>query len=195
MPKPSIPPGKTYPAELPEIFERGNRGDLTVLPDLQQAFAEYPELAAALGDMVAHAEQSFLSMAMSQSLTSKEAISCQVADLRKRLAATTTSELEKLLVDRIAISFLWVYHADVDLANHLQRQPGAPCTQAAQKRLDRAHQRYLTSIKTLAMVQKLVRPCLSPVDMLSRAVPETATGTRFKGRQKDSVTDGAPVLN
>jgi hypothetical protein len=42
--------------------------------------------------------------------------------------ATATSELEKLLVDRVVISWLEVYHGNIDLANQLLRVSGASKT-------------------------------------------------------------------
>src|SRR4051794_33750082 len=64
----------------------------------------------------------------------------------------------------------------VSLAGHLLRGvEAAPATQAAQKRLDRAHARFLSSIKTLATVQKLVRPAVSPPDLLTRPAADTTT--------------------
>ena len=153
-----------------------NRGDATVLPELKKAFDDYPEFVVHCGDLVRLAERALLDLAAGSSLAVREAIARQVAALRERLAATATSELERLLVDRVVISWLEVYHSDIDLAGRLVNQPEASAaTQAAQKRLDRAHQRYLTAIKSLATVQKLVRPPLSPFDLAQRSIPETTT--------------------
>jgi hypothetical protein len=55
---------------------------------------------------------------------------------------TATSELEKLLVYRVVISWIEVYHGDMELANQLLNVSGASKTaQAAQRRLDHAHAR------------------------------------------------------
>ncbi len=84
--------------------------------------------------------------------------------------ATASSELEYLLIDRIAICWLGVNYYEQDAASQLLSQPGsAASTDAAQKRLDRAHQRYLTAAKSLGVVQKLLRRCPSTYDLL-RAV-------------------------
>ena len=42
--KPTLPPGKTYPAELQTLLEKASQGDLSVLPELKKAFDENPEL-------------------------------------------------------------------------------------------------------------------------------------------------------
>src|SRR5262249_45869892 len=148
----------------------GNAGDLTALPALRELFDNNPEFAAEVGSLVRHAEQSLLLLAAGKSLTLKEAISRQVAELRERLVATARSELERLLVDRVVVSWLEVYYCDTDLADHLRKGLGPNASaQAAQKRLDRAHARYLAAVKALATVQKLVRPSL-PSDGALRLV-------------------------
>jgi hypothetical protein len=102
-------------------------------------------------------------------LPAKEANGRRLNELRARLTAAARCELEKLLVDRISVTWPKVYHADVDLTQHLLASPGAPpAGEAAQKRLDAAHRRFLTSVKTLAPVQKLVRPAPPPFEFLKR---------------------------
>jgi hypothetical protein len=101
-------------------------------------------------------------------------------ELRARLAATATSELERLLIDRVCLSWLEVYHSDIDLAQKLLASPGAsPASQAAEKRLDAAHRRFLTATKALAVLQKLVRPAPSPFELL-RPVAEAGARTPAK---------------
>ena len=125
------PKEKVYPAEVKELLERGNSGDPTAVPELKKMFTENPELAAALGDLVRHAEQALLTLAAGESFTAREAIAHQVAQLRDRLARTAASELEKLLVDRVAVSWVEVYFGDVELAHQLLRGAGdAPASGA-----------------------------------------------------------------
>jgi hypothetical protein len=190
------PEQKVYPAEVQTILQRGNAGDPTVLPQLRQVFDAHPELVAPLGDLVRHAEQALVALAAGPCLTAREAISRRVHELRTKLNATATNELERLLVDRVCVSWLEVYHADVALAEHQLGLPGAaPATQAAQKRLDAAHRRYLTAVKTLAVVQKLLRPVTSTLELL--AGPGTGAGPRRTARPARcaSPAEGVPVLN
>ena len=174
-------PTKPYPAELKAVLERANAGDETVLPQLKKAFDEHPELVPLFGDMVEHAKQALLTLAAGRCLTAREAVGREMSELRARLAATAATELERLLVDRICLCWLAVNHADIDLAQKLLANPGAsPAGQAAQKRLDAAHQRFLTATKALAVLQKLTRPAPSPVDFLSRPVTEAGARTPAK---------------
>jgi hypothetical protein len=166
-------------ARVKELVDRGHAGDLTVLPALRELFNNNPGFAAEVGSLVRHAEQSLLLLAAGKSLTLREAISRQVAELRERLAATARSELERLLVDRIVLCWMQVYYCDVELTDHVRKGLGANAsTQAAQKRLDRAHMRYLSAVKALATVQKLIRPSLPSDGTPLRLVPEPSAGRR-----------------
>src|SRR5262249_4474530 len=90
---------------------------------------------------------------------------------------------ERLLIDRICVCWLEVYHGDIDLVEHLSQHLGAnPSAHAAQKRLDAAHRRYLTAIKTLATVQKLLKPARSPFALLSRPVREAPAAQSVRRR-------------
>jgi hypothetical protein len=164
---------KPYPAELKAILERANAGDEAALPELRKALDEHPELVAHFGDMVEHAKQALLTLAAGKCLTAREAISRQMDELRARLAATAATELEGLLAARVTLCWLAVYHADIDLAQQLLASPGAsPASQAAQKRVDGTHRRFISATKALATLQRLARPTPAPIDFLGRPVAE-----------------------
>jgi hypothetical protein len=172
----NMPPReKTYPEELKEVFEKAQQGDRSVLPQLKQAFDDHPELVDRFGDLVLHAQDSLLASA-SASLLLHEAVSRKVSQLRARLMAAAASELEKLLVDRICVSWIEVYASNAEVADRLQTCPGdSAAVKAAERRYHQAHVRYLASVKALATVQKLARPAPSPIDLLRRPVSETRT--------------------
>jgi hypothetical protein len=187
---------KAYPAPLRDILERANRGDESALPELKQTFDEHPELAALLGDLVQHAEDALLRWATGTCLAAREAIARQVAELRARLSATANSELEKLLIDRICISWIEVYAADVQFTERMANGMGTgPAAQVAQKVLDRAHQRFLTAVRALATVQKLTRPALTPIQIATRLKGSPRAGDAMDTRRKAAIPDGAAVAN
>jgi hypothetical protein len=183
---------KTYPAELKHLLERANAGDETALPELKQAFDRHPELAAWLGDLVRLAHDSILNWAAGSCLGAREAIARQASELRNRLMAEARSELERLLIDRLVICWMEVYAAEVHLAERLA-QGAAPSvvTQAVQKVLDRAHQRFLGSVRCLATVQKLARPSVSPVEIATRLQSQTKrpAGMRQNSRLQPVTAD------
>ena len=157
-------PGKVYPDDLKLILERAIAGDQTVVPQLKAAFDQNPEFVRMFGDLVLHAEESLLTLSAGNDLFAKEAIRRQLQAVRQQLNGT--SALEKLLVDRIAISWLEVYQCDLDLANLLQAKAGTtPAATHAERRLNSANQRFLASVRALVTAQKLLRPALSPIQI------------------------------
>jgi hypothetical protein len=197
QPPPTPENEKAYPAELQALLQKANAGDPSVLPQLKKAFDDHPELVVAFGDLVAHAREALLSLVAGKCLTAREAIARQADDLRARLKGAAPSELEALLVDRIAVSWIEVYNTDIDLAQHLLRQPGAaPATRAAERRLDRAHARFLAAARALAMTTKLLRPAVSPLDLLKKEVGETGTPASGAGRRSSAnPAEGVGVVN
>jgi hypothetical protein len=64
----------------------------------------------------------------------QEAIRRRVAELRSELAQDAATPLERLVVDRICVTWLAVYQADSAAAEHLlQRPEAAPANHAAQQ--------------------------------------------------------------
>jgi hypothetical protein len=181
---------KIYPLELKAILERARAGDKTVLPELKKAYDEHPELPSKFGDLVVHAEEALLSLAAGNCLMTKEAMRHQLAVRRAELATDVSSSLEELLADRAVLCWLGVQASELFLADHLRELPSdSPAVRAAQQRLDAAHRRFLTAVKCLAQVKKLLRPALSPVEMLSRSVPETTTNTSSHSRGPSRFVD------
>lgn len=119
-----------------------------------------------LGDLVQHAEKTLLSLAAGKNLLAREAIGRSVQELRDRLMAITSSPLDRLLVDRIVISWMEAYIDDIKLVDFLLLQPtNVVGIKAAAKRLDQAHARFLKAVKALAIVQKLLTPARSPIEI------------------------------
>lgn len=97
------------------------------------------------------------------------------------------------MVDRIVISWIAVYYADVDLAQRLLDQTGAlPATQAAQRRLDRAHARFLQAVRALGLLQKLMQPTRSPLEIATRLKSDRQPERRHR---QDFSAEAAAVTN
>jgi hypothetical protein len=97
-----------------------------------------------------------------RSFTQEDCLACELAErrlkeMRAELAGPNPTPLETLLVERIALCWFHVHLCELTLA---QRHADMTLTVAEyqQKRMDKAHKRYLASIKTLAQVRKLQLP-------------------------------------
>ena len=71
--------------------------------------------------------------------------------------------VEKLVIARIAITWLQVHSADLDATAVLLRDSGAtPLSVYAQKRLDSANRRYLQCLRSLEILRRINRPKQAP---------------------------------
>jgi hypothetical protein len=91
---------------------------------------------------------------------SREVYRRHLAWMRAELEGETPTPLERLLVDRVVACWLQAQHADKCMAG-LEAEPHRLAQgEYHRQRQDRAHQRYLSAIKTLAQVRRLQRPAL-----------------------------------
>jgi hypothetical protein len=154
LPGPLVP---TDPKELQKVLDRAQQGDEKTLPVLRELLKD-PYYLDACGDMARHAENALIRKCAGQSVAVREGIRSKMEALRAELAGASPSPLERVLAERIVACWLHVNHLEtaygnkdsltLDLGNYYQR-----C-------LDRAHKRYLSAIKTLAVVRKLAVPVL-----------------------------------
>jgi hypothetical protein len=111
------------------------------------------------GDLARQAELSLIHEAAGENIAFREALTRKLELLRAELAGPAPTPVERLLAERVAACWLQLHDADIRLA-----QRGGKLTLAQadyhQRTRDRAHKRYLSAIKTLALVRKMALPVL-----------------------------------
>jgi hypothetical protein len=163
--------------QLRALVEHAQAGDLSVVPEIQLMLNTHPELWAHAADLVERAQQVWIQVAAGPLLPIQDAMRVRLENLKAELRGDSTSPLEKLLVDRIAICWLQVHYLDVEHGASLGKPDNAiPSPDVVRKRLDSANKRYLFAIKQLALVRKLLRP---PV---SRRKPEASPAGESTGK-------------
>lgn len=174
-PKPEIPPELPARDQLLELAERARAGDREVRPVVQELLDRCPEIWQAVGDMAAQAEIAQIELAAQGDLLVAESLTRKLAELKGELGAESASPLERLLIERVVISWLQAVYADVMLA---RTPPGDPRrTDFLQKRKDRAQNGHLAAIKQLATVRKLLQPSRRGGYRPRRPKPEASEGT------------------
>lgn len=156
---------ETLIQELADLVRRAEANDPTALPTIRKILDANPAIWEQVGDLAKHAELLMVDLAAGKNIVLKEALTRKLSGLKDELAAGPISPLEKLLIDRIATCWLQTAQADVAAA---QVQSGTPGAAFHVKRQDRAHHRFLTGVKTLAVVRKLLRPAPAPLEVASR---------------------------
>jgi hypothetical protein len=156
--KPDDVPLPSSPDEMRKFLRRAENGDTSTLPVLRKVLQNPDAVRALGGDLAQQAEKALIDAAGGKNLMFKEALARKLELLRLELAGTNPTPVENLLVERVVACWLQVQYADVRYAQaeDLTVEQG----DYYQRRMDHAHRRYLSALKTLALVRKLAVPVL-----------------------------------
>ena len=168
---------------LAELVERAQQGDLSVLPLLRDALVADPAVWQQYGDLAAQAQEAWLQLLAGTDYMLAESVRLKLGALRHELGAEGASPLEKLLIERIVACWLQTHYADALYAQARGPQSTASVRQELMKRQESSQRRYLAAIKQLALVRKLLRPALSPLQLAHCTVSEDATVPKARGNR------------
>jgi hypothetical protein len=142
--------------ELKDLIVRVRDGDEGAVPRMREIFCQAPELARRFVDPAIQAERSIIeSFAVGDGgLMVQEALPHTLKALRVELGGVSPSPLERLLVERIVATWLQLHYFETLYA---QNMDDLIISQGEyhQKRIDRAHRRHLSAIKTLTQIRKM----------------------------------------
>ncbi|MBL8796763.1 MAG: hypothetical protein JNM56_22880 [Planctomycetia bacterium] len=155
-------------SEMKCLVERAEQGDQTALEPLRKLLADMPALWRHYGDLAAWAERAWLDLVSGHNLCLRESLVRQLQQLRDDLGLTTSSPLEKLLIQRVSSSWLMANYADAHLAQLRAASAGATQIRVVENFGVKAHNRYLAAIRQLAQVRKLLTPTKSPIEIATR---------------------------
>jgi hypothetical protein len=137
------------------LVKQAEKGDKEALPAIREALDELPELAWHLSNVAEAAEHSLMKQMTGEGdLLTKEIVPRQLAAMREELAGPSPSPLERLLVERVVATWLQLHYFEARYAA-IMGDLTMMQSEHHQKRIDRAHRRYLSAIRTLAQVRKL----------------------------------------
>jgi hypothetical protein len=140
------------------LLVRADKGDETALAPLRELL-KVPGAANALGGDLAHrARTALIGKLSGKSVLCKEALESKMELMRIELAGSNPTPLESLLVDRILTCWLHLHHLEI-LYSHKENMT-LEVGIHFQRCIDRAHKRYLSAIKTLAVIRRLALPAL-----------------------------------
>jgi hypothetical protein len=144
--------------DLTSLLERAQKGDTSTLPAIHQLLQD-PKMVDGLGgDLARQAEIALVNALTGENLMFKEALNRKLELLRAELTAPNPTPIERLLVERVVACWLQVQDADARYAN--AKDLSIKWYEYYQRRMNYAHKRYLSAIKTLATVRKLAVPVL-----------------------------------
>lgn len=176
-------------ARIHDLLKQAEQGDQSVVPEMKQLLDAHPEIWEHYGDLALHARESWRHLASASNPYMYEALGRKLDAMKAKIAGSSPTPLEELLVERIVICWLQVSYADTLAA---QTNPTVPIHQSTlQKRQTSAQHRYLRAIQSLATVRKLLRISPSPMEIATKM-----TSTPMPSiRRNQSVFAGVPVAN
>lgn len=145
--------------ELQRLLARAKKGDKSTIPALRKLLMEPKWVDNFGGDLARETERYLVTTAAGENLPFKEALSRRLELMREELAGDNPTPLEKLLVERVALCWLTLHDVEMRWA---QSRNNLTINQANhwQRRIDHSNKRYLTAIRTLALIRKLAVPVL-----------------------------------
>ncbi len=137
-----------------------NAGDPAARDELRAVLDGTPELWTEVGNLGRQAELALVKAAAGDNPVAKEAIVRKLDGLRAEVAGPSPSVLERLLADRIAVSWLSLTVAEGTYHQGLEQGLNQTDDTFHQRRIERAQRRYLAAVKALAQVRKLGLPAV-----------------------------------
>ena len=139
-----------------DVLQRAQRGDQKAVVELERLIDTKPDLWNGLGDLARQATWAWLELISGGIRPLSEATAREMNALRLELAGPSPTPLERLLADRVVLCWLQVHHADMACA----RAEGLSIQRGDyyQRRQERAQRRYLSAIRSLACVRRLLLP-------------------------------------
>src|SRR3712207_1392138 len=149
-------PEKTV-EKLHDLLRLAEKGQEDAVPEIRQILNEHPDLALRFVDVAHIAEDALIEvMTKEGDLAAKELIRCQLEAMKEEVAGKNSSALERLLSERVVVTWLEVQCFEALYANNMRKLTIAQA-EYHQKRLDRAHGRHLWAIRALAQIRKLLK--------------------------------------
>lgn len=158
------------------LAKREMSGDESAAPMTQEMLKACQGLTEAIGNLAVQAEESWIKRAVGDDVVRREATRRKLDELKRELAGPRPTPLERLLADRIVACWYQVQYADATYASRMHTMTWKSGTYCQQSQ-DRAHQRLLSAIKTLAVVRRLAIPPMQ-VNIGDKQVNVAASGSK-----------------
>lgn len=149
--------GRTKITPLEATLTLARRGRKEILPRLRQVLDESPELWRHFGNLNLQSQEAWIHLVAGKDLYLIESLRRHLDELRRELAGQGATPLDKLLIDRILACHVQTLFFAAHEANHWD----AAMTRLNRYRADRqaqAHKQFLSAIKMLATIRKLIPP-------------------------------------
>jgi hypothetical protein len=150
--------------ELKGYIEAAHNGNEEAIAHMEQALELIPSIARKWGNLNLMVERGFIERTATNDPVVQKSVKVTLENMREELAGPNPSPLELLGAERVASCWLQLHYAELI---YNQELPNLSLEQDAyhQKRLDRLHRRYLSAMRSLAQVRKLLKPKVAQINI------------------------------
>jgi hypothetical protein len=157
--------------EVAPLVEAADKGDRAAMAELRIYLDTHPtlwdDLERAFGRA---AETAWLNQVSAGSLFHKEGWGRALAKIRSDLSGPDPSPIEKMLINRVCVCWLYLQGAEMLYAHAASGSYLFREAEHLDKRVERAQRRYLSALKTLAQVRQLEIPRINQLNVGAQQV-------------------------
>ncbi len=144
--------------ERVKLLRKAQQGDEEALVVVREWLDDTPSVCDKIGDWALKAEDSLVKLTAKNPLI-QEALHSKLNALRREIGGPDPSLLEDLLAQRIAACWLHLHYVEAIYALNVENNGlGGRWSESMQRSIDRAQRRYLSAIRTLVQVRRLLAP-------------------------------------
>jgi hypothetical protein len=137
-------------AEFDALLARAEEGDSDSLRRLRMLLKTHPSIWEAVTDFPKQAEESLIKLIAGDSPFLAESLRCRLDEMRKDLRFIGDGPIERLLVERVVLSWLDLNFTQISVIESRERRTDS---RAWGQRVDRAQRRHLAAVKALRIVR------------------------------------------
>jgi hypothetical protein len=173
--------------DLKSLITRGHDGDEEALAKMDTVLERIPSIARKFGNLNVLVEEGFIERTASNSPFRQKSLKINLENMREELAGPNPSPLEVLGAERVASCWLQLHYAEL-IYNENVPKFTISVDDYHQKRLDRLHRRYLSAMRSLAQVRKLLKPKVAQINIGEKQQINTGAPLAPPGESGDKAT-------
>jgi hypothetical protein len=179
VPNPNAGTAKNHPARMTEsqirqLVECAREGDESAMAALRRLLDE-KEPPFHFEDVASEAENAVAQMLYRTDLVGQEVVRREIRSMTSRLSGPNPSPIEGLLARRAALCWIIVCRFETVFAWAMKEGITPARSEHYQKRIDRAHRRLLSALRTLASVRRVPLTAVQVnVQAMNMATPTSA---------------------
>ena len=151
---------KKEEVKLTKLLRKAEQGDEETLVVMREWLDNNPPTRDRIGDWARRARDSLVKLTAKNPVI-QEALHSKLSALRREIGGPDPSPLEDLLAQRIAACWLHLHYLETIYALNVENNGlSGRWSESMQRSIGRAQKRYLSAIKTLVQVRRLLGPVI-----------------------------------